>query len=580
MDQQYTPDPPNRGVEAASQLRFDELLDGLHRQIQRVRATRDRVHMLLDAVLMVGVDLELDQVLRRIVEAAVSLVDAEYGALGVLGEEGGIKQFITVGVDEEALLAQVGHYPEGLGILGLLIREPHTIRLADLGQHPDSAGFPPGHPQMRSFLGCPVRVRDKVFGNLYLTDKRGEAEFDEDDETVLRTLAAAAGVAIDNARLYDEARRRERWLAAGGELTRSLMSGTDQAEVLKTFTGTVREMARADLVTLAVPLSDTADLVVEVADGVQAEQMRGLVLADGSSLAAKVFSSGETITTADLSGDPRAGRNQAGLPLGPAFLVPLGTRDHVRGVLQVANLPGGMIFSDAAVTMIASFAGHAALALEIADRRRDAEQLLVLGDRDRIARDLHDLVIQRLFVNGLTLQTAVGRLPDSDVADRIQQVVDDLDQTIRVIRTTVYALRERGRETTGLRSQLLAESEQAAETLGFTPAVRMSGLLDTLVPENLAGHLLAVAREALTNAARHAGASAVEMSVDVGDGTLHLQVIDNGRGIDPAVTRRSGLTNLQSRASELGGTLTITPNQPAGTILDWTVPLRTAGTDN
>ncbi|WP_028799107.1 GAF domain-containing protein [Streptomyces sp. 142MFCol3.1] len=552
---------------------LDDLLDDLQAQIARVRSTRDRVHGLLEAVLAVGTDLDLAVVLRQIVQSAVTLVDSEYGALGVVGEERDLKQFITVGMDEDTIAA-IGHYPEGLGILGLLIREPDSLRLADLNKHPDATGFPAGHPPMRSFLGAPVRVREAVFGNLYLTNKRGGAEFDADDEVVLATLAAAAGVAIDNARLYDAVQRRERWLTASSELTRSLLYGTDPAEVLDTFTATVREMAEAAQVTLAVPVPGAGNLVVEAADGTDADRVSGLVLPD-TTLAAKVYSSGETITTDDWNTDPRTEHDTALLPLGPVFLVPLGTPEHVRGVLQVAGLPGRPAFADATIAMIAGFANHAALALEIAEHRRAAEQLLLLGDRDRIARDLHDLAIQRLFAGGLTLQSVLTQFADRpQAAERIQRVVDDLDETIKIIRSTIYALGRRGTDRdTGLRTRLVAETGRASAVLGFSPALRMTGLLDTLVADDIADQLIAVLREALTNAARHAHATAVDVSAEATTTHLRLRVTDNGRGIDPAHTRRSGLANLHTRATELGGTLTLIPHRPTGTTLEWTVPL-------
>ncbi|MGW4072481.1 sensor histidine kinase [Streptomyces asiaticus] len=559
------------------QLRLDELLEGLQQQVAQVRSARDRIHTLLDAVLVIGSDLELEVVLQRIVESAVSLVDAEYGALGVLGEEGTIKQFLTVGIDEETI-AGMGHYPRGEGILGLLIRHPEPLRLANLARHPSSVGFPSGHPPMTSFLGTPIKVREQVFGNLYLTDKQGAAEFDADDEAVLRTLAAAAGVAIDNARLYDDARRRQRWLAASNELTRSLLSGTEPTAVLESFTATLREMAGADLVTLAIPVGDSGELVIEAASGTCAEDARGLVLG-AATLAAKVFASGETITSDAVSADPRAtGGSAAVVELGPAFLVPLGTRDHVRGVLQVANVPGGPVFTDAVIDMVIGYGNQAALALEVAEHRQDADRMLVLNDRDRIARDLHDLVIQRLFAGALTLQSTLGRLADRpQEGARVQRVVDDLDDTIKVIRSTIYSLGEQERSRSeGLRARLVGAMEWAAEALGFAPALRMTGLLDTNVPAGHAEHMLAVAGEALSNAARHAQATAVDVSVEVTDTALRLKVADNGHGLDPAVTRRSGLANLQQRAEELGGSFSLRPNEPSGTVVEWAAPLHTA----
>ncbi|TMV00481.1 GAF domain-containing protein [Streptomyces sp. DASNCL29] len=557
-------------------MRLDELLEGLQQQVAQVRAARDRIHTLLDAVLVIGSDLELEVVLQRIVESAVSLVDAEYGALGVLGEEGTIKQFLTVGIDEETI-AGIGHYPRGEGILGLLIRHPEPLRLANLARHPSSVGFPSGHPPMTSFLGTPIKVREQVFGNLYLTDKQGAAEFDADDEAVLRTLAAAAGVAIDNARLYDDARRRQRWLAASNELTRSLLSGTEPTAVLESLTATLREMAGADLVTLAIPVGDSGELVIEAASGTRAEDARGLVLG-AATLAAKVFASRETITSDAVSADPRAtGGSAAVVELGPAFLVPLGTRDHVRGVLQVANVPGGPVFTDAVIDMVIGYGNQAALALEVAEHRQDADRMLVLNDRDRIARDLHDLVIQRLFAGALTLQSTLGRLADRpQEGARVQRVVDDLDDTIKVIRSTIYSLGEQERSRSeGLRARLVAAMERAAEALGFAPALRMTGLLDTNVPAGHAEHMLAVAGEALSNAARHAQATAVDVSVDVTDTALRLKVADNGHGLDPAVTRRSGLANLRQRAEELGGSFSLRPNEPNGTVVEWAAPLHT-----
>ncbi|WP_330342135.1 sensor histidine kinase [Streptomyces sp. NBC_00557] len=561
------------------QLRLDVLLDDLQQQVAQVRAARDRVHTLLDAVLAVGSDLDLEVVLRRIVESAVTLVDAQYGALGVLGEEGTIKQFVTVGMDEEAI-ARIGHYPRGEGILGLLIRHPQPLRLADLAEHPASVGFPDGHPPMSSFLGAPVRVRDQIFGNLYLTNKKSGAEFDSDDEAVLRTLAAAAGVAIDNARLYEDAHRRQRWLSASNELTRSLLSGAEPAAVLASFTATVREIAGADLVTLAVPVGDNGELVIEAASGAPAEEVRGLLL-PASTLAAEVYTYGETITSEALSADPRAAGGSASVvELGPAFFVPLGTREHVRGVLQVANVPGGPLFTDAVIDMVTGFGNQAALALDVAEHRRDAERMVVLNDRDRIARDLHDLVIQRLFAGALSLQSTLGRVSDRPpVSERIQRVVDDLDDTIKIIRSTVYALREhdQSRRGSGLRAQLVAATERATESLGFTPALRMTGLLDTAVSADQAEQLLAVLGEALSNAARHAHAGTVDVTVEVTDSELKLRVADNGRGIDPAVERRSGLANLSKRAEELGGSFSVSANRPSGTVVEWIVPLSSAG---
>ncbi|WP_324783052.1 GAF domain-containing protein [Streptomyces sp. H51] len=554
--------------------------DGRRDHARRAADGRDRMQTLLDAVVAISGDLDLEDLLRRIVQYAAELVDAEYGALGVLGEAGRIRQFVTVDrgahCDEQPTVRRTGSRPESQDLpdpLTAPLRGPLTDPSADQLIR---------EPRSLTFLDSAVQARGEVYGTLYLAGKRNGRPFDADDESILRSLAAAAGVAVDNARLYDESRHRERRLAAGADLTRALLSGEHPARTLRSLADVVREMTGADLVTLALPVGDSEELVVEAAAGRSADRVRGLAL-PGTTLAAKVYATGQTVSSDSLTANSRiAGGSASVVPLGPAFFVPVAGRERVRGVLQVANEPGGAPFDEAVVEMVCAFADQAALALEIAEHRRDAEQLTLLGERDRIARDLHDLVIQRLFADGLSLQAALGRLGDRpDAADRVQRVVDDLDDTIKVIRSTIFGLQHQdhpGRRT-GLRSRLVALSAEASAALGFTPALRMTGLLDTDVSAHHADHLLAVLREALSNAARHAVATAVEISVEATDGTLRLTVADDGRGIDPAVTRRSGLANMHSRAGELGGHLAVGRRDPSGTVLEWSVPLPVHGPD-
>ena len=248
------------------QLRLDDLLAELQVRLAAAVKTRDRVHALLDAVVAIGSNLELEVVLRQIVQAAVTLVNARYGALGVIGEGGRLVEFVPVGLDEEQI-ARIHHWPEGRGLLGELITDPRPLRLPDMSAHPRSFGFPEGHPPMRTFLGAPVRIRDEVFGNLYLTEKEDGAEFDDEDEAVLVALGAAAGVAIGNARLYDEARRQQRWLRASADVTQRLLSEADAEEVLALVTVQALEISGADLVVLALPAGDGRQLVIEHAAG-------------------------------------------------------------------------------------------------------------------------------------------------------------------------------------------------------------------------------------------------------------------------------------------------------------------------
>jgi signal transduction histidine kinase len=550
-------------------LRLDELLAELQARLSDVLGARDRVRGLLEAVLAVGSDLELQTVLRRIVEAAVTLVDARYGALGVIGGQGYLAQFLTVGVDDEAA-ARIGSLPRGHGILGVLIRDPQPLRLDDLGAHPAAYGFPPHHPPMKTFLGVPIRVRGEVFGNLYLTEKRSGSSFDDEDESVVLALAAAAGVAVENARLYDEARRRERWLTASAEISTALLSGSEPEAVLTLVAERACELARGDTSAVALPDSDAA-LVVEAAHGLGADELVGQVVGGRSSFAAGVVETGETA----LLGEHEVGELLGGRPAGSALLVPLGAAGAARGVLLVTTRPGALPVDAAVLGELRAFAAQATVAIELAERRRDAERLTVFEDRDRIARDLHDLVIQRLFATGMQLESSVRLIDKPEVGARVRRAVDDLDVTIREIRSTIYALQTGPAPDVrpSLRARLLEVLDAGAEQLGSTPAFRLRGLVDTGVPDDVAEQLLAVLREALSNAARHAQAGSVEVQLDV-DEALTLVVRDDGRGLPAEGGRRSGLANLAARADALGGKCSVqSRTDGSGTELVWSVPL-------
>ncbi len=554
------------------QLRLDDLLAELQSRLQAVLATRDRVHALLEAVVAIGGNLDLEVVLHKIVEAAVSLVRARYGALGVLGAEAELAEFIPVGLDEEQI-GRIHHWPQGKGILGRLIRDPRPLRLADLSADSESSGFPEGHPRMRSFVGVPIRIRDEVYGNLYLTEKEGGLPFDEEDETLLVALAAAAGVAIDNARLYEEARRQERWLRATAEVTHELLSGTESAQVLALVTRQALELSGADLVALAVPAGDGQQLVNTHAAGEGASTALGLVLPAAESLSGQVIATGEVVSVEDFGSDERvhpAAREN--MPLGRALLLPLGAPGNVRGVLTLGRDRGSPPLTQQALAMVTTFAAQAGIALELAEHRQDSERLAVLQDRDRIARDLHDLVIQRLYATGMSLQGAVPLITRPEVGDRVSSAVDALDETIREIRSAIFSLQSHSdMKRHGLRAKILEVVEEMTVPLGFAPSLRLVGPLDEEVPPEAGEHLLGALREALSNAARHAHASKVEVSVECGSG-LVLRVRDNGKGLGGS-TRRSGLANLAERASALGGVLLVGPGASGGTELEWRVSL-------
>jgi len=553
-------------------LRLDELLDELQVRLQAVLSTRDRVYSLLEAVVAVGSSLDLEVLLRSIVETAVSLVDARYGAMGVIGEDGRLAEFIPVGLTDEEI-AEIHHWPEGKGLLGLLVSDPRTLRLADIKEHEASFGFPDGHPPMKSFLGAPIRIRGEVYGNLYLTEKQGGGQFDTEDEAVLVALAAAAGVAIENARLYEEARRQQRWLSATAEVIRHLLSGADPADALAMITEKALEITGADVVMVSLPISDGSQVRVEHAAGAGAEEALGLVVPMHDSVTEQVIGTGERLSIPDYSAETRVSAlARKRLNVGPMVVVPLGAPGQVRGVLSAGRRPGAMPLPTAAADMLATFAAQAAIALELAEHRRQAEQMAVFEDRDRIAKDLHDLVIQRLYATGMSLQGATSLIVNPEVADRISRSVDALDDTIREIRSAIFALQTHPEaKPAGVRARILYVAQEMAPALGFAPSLQLDGAIDALVPEQVAEHLLTALRESLSNAARHSGATRVEVTVSAADDVM-LRVRDNGVGFKPG-GRRSGLRNLDARATGLGGSLTIDAAEGGGTELTWRVPL-------
>ncbi len=553
-------------------LRLDELLDELQVRLQAVLSTRDRVYSLLEAVVAVGSSLELEVLLRSIVETAVSLVDARYGAMGVIGEGGRLAEFIPVGISSSEIEA-IHHWPEGKGLLGLLVTDPKPLRLAEIKEHPASFGFPAGHPPMKTFLGVPIRIRGEVYGNLYLTEKHGGGQFDTEDEAVVIALAAAAGVAIENARLYDQSRRQQRWLSATAEVTRHLLSGAEPGAALSMITDKALEMTGADLVMVTLPMPDGRHVRIEHAAGLGAEQALGLVVPLENSVTEAVLSTGEPLSIPDYTSDPRVITTaKAGLPIGPLEAVPLGAPGKVRGVLSAGRRPGAMPLSPAAADMLATFAAQAAIALELAEHRMQAEQMAVFEDRDRIAKDLHDLVIQRLYATGMSLQGVTSLIKVPEVADRVSRSVDALDDTIMEIRSAIFALQTRSEtKPAAARARILFVAQEMASALGFPPSLQLDGALDTVLPDQITEHLLTALREALSNAARHSGASQVDVTVTA-NGELVLEVKDNGVGIVPG-GRRSGLRNLEQRAAALGGSMVTRPAEGGGTELIWRVPL-------
>ncbi|MCI4065062.1 GAF domain-containing sensor histidine kinase [Micromonospora sp. R77] len=551
-----------------SRVRLDELLQEMLDRVGEVVTSRERLRALLDAVVGIGSDLDLRSTLQRIIRSACELVGARYGALGVIGPDRLLHDFIIHGIDDE-LHAKIGDLPHGRGVLGLLIDDPRPLRMPDITQHPKSYGFPKHHPPMHSFLGVPVRIREQVFGNLYLAEKQGAAEFTEDDEEIVVALAAAAGVAIENARLYALAHRRERWLAATAEITSVLLGEVRRTDALTLVARRAREVAEAELALVLLYDEDEGQFTVEVVDGAD-EAARGLV---GAVLPAAETTFAGSVT--DRRHELVENLAEAGpwpLPVvaGPAVVSPLAAADTLHGVLVIAHRPDAARATDDDVKLLGSFAGQAALAMERARGQEERELLVVLEDRERIARDLHDVVIQRLFATGLQLQSgAMNTRPEA--AKRINAAVDDLDATIRDIRRTIFELRTP--MSAALRTEIREAVEAAAESLGYRPELELIGPVDSAVPDTLRPELTAVLREALSNAVRHAHAQRVAVTVRIDAGWVTVTVTDDGVGCDPDAAR-SGLVNLRERAERLGGDFQLARVVPHGTEVRWSVPLR------
>lgn len=511
---------------------------------------------LLDAVMSIGSDLDLHGVLKRIVESACRITQARYGALGVLDATSPtLSDFVTFGLSEEEQRA-IGPLPQGHGILGLLIDSPEVVRLEHLADHPRSFGFPANHPQMDSFLGAPVRIRGTVFGNLYLTEKQAPGGFTAQDEALLQVFATAAGFVVENARTYAQSERRRRWLEASVQITEVLQPPVDHDAALRQIVIGARRVVRAESVALVQREPGTDHRVVAV-DG------------DDTASAARVLAQvADRVDHAEEQGQVAVA---PATDVGVVVVVPL--RSHIAegGVLLVVVGEGRGGLEVEEVELLVSLADQASLALDRAQAVADREALALAVDRERIARDLHDLVIQRLFATGLQLQGARRSAVSDDVRERIDAAVTDLDATIGEIRSTIFELQRVGERS--LRGEVGDLVKEYAAVLGFAPRVSVTGPLDTAVTAELAEQVLAVLREALSNAARHAEASEVTVELQVSGDSVLLTVTDDGRGL-PTQRSESGLRNVRRRAVEHGGTLRLLAAVPHGTRLEWSAPLR------
>ena len=534
--------------------------------------TGDQARRLLDAVVGVASDLSLPDVLRRIVESATRLGGARYGALGVLDEGGGeLAEFLVTGLDAKAQRT-IGTHPTGKGVLGLLIAQPEPVRLPDIRLHPQSYGFPPNHPPMHSFLGVPVRVGGAVFGNLYLADKVDAPEFTSGDEQVVVALAAAAGVAVEKARRYRNSTRREHWLEAANAITPALLAERGPDEVLDRIARQARAVTDAELAVVALPGRDGEGWVIRAATGAEAHRMTGRLIDGTHPVVAEALKRPETLRRTD----PDVALALLGHSSPAVLVVPVALGSDPLALLVVA---GQGPFLDVDRPAASAFGNQAALALEVARAQDDQRRLALFEERDRIARDLHDSVIQRLFGTGLRMQGLRELVAQPSVERQLGEFVDDLDTTIRDIRRTIFDLRDTPEPgPVSLRAQLLQTVRDAARTLHVDPRITFTGPLDTKVPDDVRDDVLATLREALSNAARHAEAGQVHVEVTVSEpeaGTwlLELSVRDDGRGIRAGSRAGGGLANMGDRASRWGGRCLVEPNADGGTHVYWSVPL-------
>ena len=422
-----------QGFPQVARLELDQLLEQLIDRARDVQATQGRLRGLLRANLEVARAMDVDEVLRHILDAATTLVDARYAAMGVV-REGRLVRFVHTGMDDATIQA-IGSLPEGKGLLGQLIEVPRALRLSDIADHHASVGFPANHPPMCTFLGVPIRVKDRVFGNLYLTDKRG-GDFGADDEELVSALAAAAGVALENAALFNESRRRQAWQQAMAALSTAVLS-SDRHQAMLDIARLASAAMRGDGSTVCVPSGD--EVTVAAADGLLSTWFGDTIPVAGTLYEQALASDGPVIL-ADASADPRTTGRAADHAIGPCVAVQVRSEVEFNGILFVCRRRDEAQFDAVDLEMLATYAKHAALVLQLAEARHDNEMLHLAEDRRQIGVDLQDRVINHLFGIGLDLQGAAARISDKAVRDLLQAKVDAIDAAIRAIREAVFSL--------------------------------------------------------------------------------------------------------------------------------------------
>lgn len=420
-----------------ARLELDELLEQLIGRAHDVQATQGRLRGLLRAYLEVAATVDLDDVLAHILNAARTLGDARYAALGVV-EDGHLTRFLHLGMDS-ATIATIGHLPAGKGLLGKLIDDPTPLRLADVRSHVASSGFPEGHPPMRSFLGVPIRTRRKVFGNIYLADKHGADEFSADDEELVTALAAAAGTAIDNAALFTQAHRRQQWQTAMQALSTDVLTSDDPADALEHIARHASEVAGAAGVSVCVPADEPGMLRVAAAEGIFADQVAVCVPVDGT-VYGHALATGKPVVIINPSVDPRTAGTVVAHS-GAIVAIPMVSDIDAGGVLFLSRRPDQAGFEEVELEMLTVYGAHAALMLQLACTRHATIQWRAAEDRKQIADDLQARVIEHLFRLGLDLHAILARIPDGKAKAMLNAGIDNTDAIIRELREAVFDIR-------------------------------------------------------------------------------------------------------------------------------------------
>ncbi len=561
-----------RDRSAYTRLGNPDLVGEIHQQLDELQGARDQTEKLLHVIMGISSDLDLDATLDRITDAAITLTGARYGALGVRDGGGALTSFLHQGIDP-ALVERIGPLPVGKGVLGVALADIPALRLDNLSDHPAAAGFPPHHPPMHAFLGVPIIIRGEVYGSLYVTHDRPGPTFSENDEVSVRVLASAAAVAIDNARLFERVRAAATWMQASREISTALLSGGPGSEnPLRLIAERARELTDAEQAIVLVPEGGESDdaqtLIVSAAVGLHAAKVIGQRVPIDSSTSGSVFRSEVPVITESFL-HPIQSFTDVGQR--PAIVMPLTLDDTVIGVIAIARHQDDAPFDPSYLDLVRDFARHAAIAVTLASSRARERELTVLADRERIAHDLHDHVIQRLFAAGLDVQGTIARSRSPEVNDRLARTVDELQSTIETIRSTIFELQSPAAKNADLRVRLQALISELTGDSGITTSVRVAGPLGG-VAESVCEHAAAVASEAISNAVRHAHASHISVTVTVDD-EFAVEIADDGSGIPEDNLRHSGLANMRRRAEHLGGTFTIVTAPGSGTTVRWTVPV-------